>query len=568
MRSLRSAGTTALFLCMWASTGLGQLGADFQVNSFTVSDQAYPSVCRDADDNQVVVWESNMQDGDGLGIFARRRAAGGDPIGVEFQVNTHTVDNQQFPGVYCRANGDFIVVWESRDQDGDGLGIFGQRFTSDATPLGTEFQANAYTTEYQAAAAVTGLPDGGFVVVWQSYGQDGDYSYGIFAKRYDSGGQQVDGEFQVNDYTEYGQSNAALSSDASGNLVVVWQSDFQDGDSYGIFGRRFDSSGTTQGGEFQINSYTDYTQQVPAVASDGGGDFVVVWESYDGQDGNSYGVFGQRFDSTGVRRGAEFQVNTYTTYFQEKPSVTVQPGGGFAVVWSSYTQDGYGSGVFSQRFAPDGGRVGPEFQVNTFTIGDQGAYGFLGRVVDVVGDGSGGLTFVWQSTDINTPQDGDGFGVFGQRFAFTPTPTPTPLPNGADCSDPDRCESGNCVDGVCCEVAECPAGEFCAPLTGMCQSGPTPTRTSSPTATATPTEPTTATPTLTPTPILTPTLAVCPGDCNRDGVVTIDELVTALDVALGKQSLEACMALDADESGTVTIDELVVAVDASIGGCI
>lgn len=570
MRNLRSVGTAALFLCMSTSPSMGQLGADFQVNSFTLGDQAYPSICRDAADNQVVVWESADQDGDGRGIFARRYAAGGAPIGTEFQVNTHTLGHQQFPGIFCRTGGDFVVVWESRDQDGDGLGVFGQRFASDGTPLGTEFQANAYTTDNQAAGAVVGGPDGSFVVTWQSYGQDGDYGYGVFAKRYDSAGEAVDSEFQVNDYTEYGQSNPALSSDAAGNLVVVWQSDYQDGDSYGIVGRRFDSSGAAQGGEFQINSYTEYAQQVPAVASDDDGNFVVVWESYDNQDGDTYGVFGQRFDSAGVRQGSEFQVSTYTIYSQEKPAIASQPGGGFAVVWSSYNQDGDGSGIFSQRFAPDGLRLGSEFQVNTFTIGDQGAFGFLGRVVDLTTDASGGLSFVWQSTNVfDVPQDGDGFGVFGQRFEFAPTPTPTPRPNGADCSDPDTCESGNCVDGICCEVAQCPVGEFCAPLTGMCQSGPTPTLTSSPTGTATPTLPATSTPTITPTATVTPTatMAPCPGDCNGDGFVTVDELVTGLEVALGQQPSDACPPLDKDGDGTVTIDELVDAVNAALGGC-
>jgi hypothetical protein len=360
--------------------------------------------------------------------------------------------------------------------------------------------------------------------------------------------------------------------------VVVWQSDFQDGDTYGVFGQRFDSSGAAQGGEFQINSYTGYNQQVPAVASDDGGNFVVVWESYDNQDGDGYGVFGQRFGSAGARQGSEFQVSTFTILSQEKPAVAWQSDGGFAVVWSSYGQDGDGSGIFSQRFAPGGLRDGSEFQINSFTIGDQGAFGFLGRVVDLASNSSGGLTFVWQSTDVvDTPQDGDGFGVFGQRFDFAPTATPTPLANGADCAEPAECGSGNCVNGICCEVAQCPAEQFCAPPSGMCQAGPTPTPTSSPTGSSTPTEPSTPTATETPTvpatatptvtPSLTPTEAICPGDCNGDGFVTIDELVTGLDIALEYQPLDACLALDTDRSDAVSIDELIEAVDSSLEGC-
>lgn len=44
---------------------------------------------------------------------------------------------------------------------------------------------------------------------------------------------------------------------------------------------------------------------------------------------------------------------------------------------------------------------------------------------------------------------------------LTPTATPTPkLPDGATCSDPADCLSGNCEDDVCCE-RECGPDEAC-----------------------------------------------------------------------------------------------------------
>jgi hypothetical protein len=132
----------ALFVSLLVSPSWGQLGADFQVNTFTLGDQAYPSLCHDSADNQSAVWESADQDGDGRGIAAQRYSAAGNPIGAEFQVNTYTVGHQQFPGLYCRPSGDFIVVWESQGQDGDGYGAFGQRFKTDGRPLGTEQKDN------------------------------------------------------------------------------------------------------------------------------------------------------------------------------------------------------------------------------------------------------------------------------------------------------------------------------------------------------------------------------------------------------------------------------------------
>ena len=53
------------------------------------------------------------------------------------------------------------------------------------------------------------------------------------------------------------------------------------------------------GSEFQVNTYTTSGQQYPAVAADGAGNFVMVWESF-GQDGEFGGIFGQRYDTTGA----------------------------------------------------------------------------------------------------------------------------------------------------------------------------------------------------------------------------------------------------------------------------
>ena len=61
---------------------------------------------------------------------------------------------------------------------------------------------------------------------------------------------------------------------------------------------------------------------------------------------------------------------------------------------------------------------------------------------------------------------------------------------------------------------------------------------------------------------------VCVGDCSGDGVVTIDELVIAVSVALGRPRPSACQSLDTDGNETLTVDELIAAVNASLNGCI
>src|SRR5205823_125788 len=68
------------------------------------------------------------------------------------------------------ANGNYVVVWSSAGQDGDGWGVYGQRFDARGTALGGEFRVNSTTAGDQNRPAVAVAPDGSFVVVWQSQG--------------------------------------------------------------------------------------------------------------------------------------------------------------------------------------------------------------------------------------------------------------------------------------------------------------------------------------------------------------------------------------------------------------
>jgi hypothetical protein len=60
--------------------------------------------------------------------------------------------------------------------------------------------------------------------------------------------------------------------------------------------------------DIQVNGYTQDDQTLPSVASDAAGNVVIVWQSW-GQDGDGWGVFANRYDSTGAALGDEFQVN-------------------------------------------------------------------------------------------------------------------------------------------------------------------------------------------------------------------------------------------------------------------
>ena len=85
-------------------------------------------------------------------------------LGTEFQANTYTSNEQSEPAVAALAGGGFVTVWNSRNQDGSYLGAFGQRFDASGGFVGTEFQVNTYTSEL--VRSIRSPPDSPTAASW------------------------------------------------------------------------------------------------------------------------------------------------------------------------------------------------------------------------------------------------------------------------------------------------------------------------------------------------------------------------------------------------------------------
>ena len=186
--------------------------------------------------------------------------------------------------------------------------VFFQRFSAAGQKLGGEVLANQETALNQRDAAVAALPDGGFVLVWVSDRRLGTFfrpieQSNIKARRFDSQGQPVGGEFQVNTGEEFsGQPGVAALAD--GSFTVVWsrRESNRPPASYDIYARAFGADARPSGEAFLVNTYTAGRQSGPRIAASGGSQFV-VWTSY-GQDGSGEGVYG-RVLANGVSVGGE-----------------------------------------------------------------------------------------------------------------------------------------------------------------------------------------------------------------------------------------------------------------------
>ena len=322
----------------------------------------------------------------------------------EFQVNEYTDGYQSFPSVAMAPDGRLVVVWQSMMQDGDTNGIYAQVYDASGNPVGGEFRVNSHTIGSQNHPRVAMAPDGRFMVVWSSGAQDSDGSTGIYAQMYSANGTPDGTEFSVNTYVNNTQDAPDVAAGPDGSFIVVWESWGQDGEGYGIYGQRYGSDGSPVGSEFQVNTSSDSNQQYPRVTVGGDGRFVVVWQGYD-QYTSSYDIYGQRYSSDGSPVGGEFRVNTQTDQWQQHPVVAAGSDSSFVVVWESHAQDGSADGIYGQRYSSDGSPVGSEFRVNTYTQGSQ-------SVPSVAMAPDGRFVVVWTSED----QDGDSYGNFAQRF--------------------------------------------------------------------------------------------------------------------------------------------------------
>jgi hypothetical protein len=322
-----------------------------------------------------------------LAACAGVAASAQTPVGAEFQVNTYTTNSQGSvarPGLALDAAGNFVAVWDSETQDGSGAGIFAQRYDSSGAPRGGEFRVNTFTTHTQSDPVVASDASGNFVVAWASELQVNGLD--VFAQRFAASGAPVGSEFRVNTYATNHQWQPTVASDAAGNFVIAWTSYEQDGSVTGVFAQRYDTAGVPRGSEFQVNTSTFSYQFHPSVASDAAGHVIVTWQGH-GLGGDD--VFAQRYDASGVRNGAEVLVNTATTGEQRRPVVSADSAGNFVIAWESAGLSA--PSVYAQRFSASGTRRGPEFQVNANSATDHRP--------SVASDGLGNFVVVWESID-------------------------------------------------------------------------------------------------------------------------------------------------------------------------
>ncbi|MEM1073276.1 MAG: Ig-like domain-containing protein, partial [Pseudomonadota bacterium] len=391
----------------------GRIRGEVQVNTVTANAQNDSAIATLADGGYISVWVSVNQDNPGdssPGVFAQRYNSDGVPVGGEFPVNETVTSTQNQPEVTGLSDGGYVIVWFDANTGTVKL----NRYDAAGNRTVTELDVVTNTASTQNDPDVQGLSNGGYVVTWTTSNAAGGDGSGnaVKGQLYNAAGAPVGSEFLVNEQTIGSQSDSAIAALDAGRFVVTWtDSDAANGDgsSTSVAARIFLADGTPETVEFRVNSTTFSEQSEPAVTALANGDFVVVWRTFGQDQDNTYGIYYQRYDSTGTPIGGEIRVNEYTPGNSDNPEIIALDTGGFVVSWNEDTAVGSGQDVLAVVFDADGTRLDSDVLINTEVTTSQD-----NAVMTALPGGN--YVVQWTSQTSGTAGDGNGEGIFQQIF--------------------------------------------------------------------------------------------------------------------------------------------------------
>lgn len=338
---------------------------EFLVNTYTDTTQRWAAIDKDGIGNYYVVWQSlNLASSVApRQIVLQQFNSNNSKVGSEVLVNGASVHNNEKPGIATNLGGKSIVVWSSFVNSVVAYDIKARLFNQN-TPSSGDLTVNTTSANTQSNPAAAIKTNGEFIVVWDSWYQDGS-DRGVYAQRFDANGNKTGAEFRVNNTIAYSQTKPRVKYFSDGKFVIIWESFKQDGSGYGMYGRIFNSDGTANTNEFQINTFTTDYQWFGDVEIFNDDSFIAAWCSWE-QDGDDGGIYVQRFNASGQKVGSESRINKTIAQYQWLPRIKKLTGKNAAVVWSSWKQDGSREGIVTAFIDENNQRYTFETIVNSY----------------------------------------------------------------------------------------------------------------------------------------------------------------------------------------------------------
>ncbi len=249
-----------------------------------------------------------------------------------------------------------LQVWTAEDGSNGGTAVYAGETGQDGVV--NPILLSSVGRAFQMSPRVSRLGSH-HLVVWQADGLDGSL-YGIYGSLVGPR-SEVTGPFKINDYTEHDQREPAVAGRRAQEALVVWSSYGQDGDRGGIFGRLVgvkdhgqNAASDSLGVEFRVSEETTGHQQKPQVVTDADG-YWVAWETLDEQD-QRRGLSVRRFDRKGSPQAPEVRLEA--PFGEQRQLLTLDRPGPGSVVLRWLRQDAVGRllEVLEQEVGVDGAR--------------------------------------------------------------------------------------------------------------------------------------------------------------------------------------------------------------------
>ena len=364
------------------------LGSEFRVNSQTGT-ELEPDIASGPDGVFTTVWIHAPDPSEGpQNINARRFSLSGQTSEeltlVEASAPYHAVD---LPKVTPDSRGGWTLFYSQYHPDGYRQ-ILASRFSRVGSARGSHFVVSKPLPSFADLHAVVSTPSGGYFFLSEDDLCPGCRrpSHHLFARVLDPRGGYSSPYFLVDtDKVRVSFSGAkSLGVDAAENAVVVWetQPDVIVPEQTAILGQRFSPAGERLGNTFRINRPGPGIQILPSVAVNPGGDFVVVWQ-YQPDPHTPRSLRARHFSKEGKPVGDEFIIEADSVADSVIPSIAADPQGNYVVVWTSYGSP-FCTSVKGRLFRPDDKPAGPSFYLSSGTdscdqspqvaFGPQGAF--------------------------------------------------------------------------------------------------------------------------------------------------------------------------------------------------
>jgi hypothetical protein len=329
------------------------IGNEFRLNTDGESLQHNPVAAYNSAGHALVVWE-NDQDGLRCRFVAADGSALGGEIGLVANSNLPSIPGQgnvtdrKNPAVVFLPSSKFLLFWTEERATDDvtflfenrvvtGRDVFMQRFTAAGAPDSQPQRLNQTTAGFHSRPQAVLRSGGDVLVVWEADAQQvavtaGD---GIFARLLAADGTPSSNEFRLNSVPQRAHNAAVANDRSNGRTLVTW--DGREGNGPEIIGRLLAANAVPLGPDIAISSAGNGPQRRSSVASDGHGNFMVVWQGWFG-DVYHARVFGQFVGQAGNLVGPQVQISKGYGQAQISPSVALAPKGNFLVVWMEFEQ--------------------------------------------------------------------------------------------------------------------------------------------------------------------------------------------------------------------------------------